>query len=300
MITDLVPSAVKQHFLAACHAELNALKPGNVHVFAAGHDMDVAHFTDAAAAAAPFMSDPDLQVGERIECAVRASFDAAQCNTNLGIILLTGPLAQAALTPVAIDKHKPPPSLRVRLAAVLANLTSEDTAAVFRAIAYAKPGGLGDASNSDVRKPPSTSLIAAMTQAADKDRIARSYVTDYADIFDLGLPALRRAEEDCSAAGIDSNLAVTTLHMTFLAAFPDSHIARKYGIDTAKAVAAEAAKNRPLWQPTARPDTASDLLDFDTRLKDQNLNPGTTADLVVATLFADRLDMALTVEETAS
>ena len=40
-------------FLAACRAELDALKPGNVHVHAGGHGMEVAQFEAAPPAAAP-------------------------------------------------------------------------------------------------------------------------------------------------------------------------------------------------------------------------------------------------------
>ncbi len=40
-------------------------------------------------------------------------------------------------------------------------------------------------------------------------------------------------------------------------------------------------------------DALADLLDFDRRLKADGLNPGTSADLTVATLFADRLTRIL-------
>ena len=57
-------------FVAACEAELSALKPGNVHVFADGHGMTVADFRRSAAAAAPGLTDPALGVGARILAAV--------------------------------------------------------------------------------------------------------------------------------------------------------------------------------------------------------------------------------------
>ncbi len=92
-------SANRRSFLAACRAELDALKPGNVHVHAGGHGMEVAHFEASAAAAAPFRSAiAAMKVGTRILRAVEASFAAAGCNTNLGILLLCAPLAAAAET----------------------------------------------------------------------------------------------------------------------------------------------------------------------------------------------------------
>ena len=43
-------------FIAACRAELEALKPGNVHVHGEGHGMTVGDFEASAAAAAPHIA----------------------------------------------------------------------------------------------------------------------------------------------------------------------------------------------------------------------------------------------------
>lgn len=269
-------------FLAACRAELGALKPGNVHIHAGGHGMEVAQFEASAAAAAPHIAAQDEKVGTRILRAVEASFAVAGCNTNLGIVLLCAPLAAAA-------QRENGPNLRERLHGVLTALDADDTAAVYAAIRLANPGGLGSVDEQDVAAPPSVGLIQAMAMAAERDRIAAAYVTDYTEIFDFGLPVLANAME----ATDDERHAITTLHMAFLAFFPDSHIARKYGMETAEAVRTQAHALAPLWQPAARPDTAQNLLDFDADLKRRGINPGTTADLVVATLFAASLCTAL-------
>jgi triphosphoribosyl-dephospho-CoA synthase len=262
-------------FLAACRAELAALKPGNVHIHAAGHDMEAAQFEASAEAAAPWIARADLSVGQRILGAVEASLAAASCNTNLGILLLTGPLAAAS-------QRGAPSGLRERLAAVLAALTVADAAEVFAAIRRASPGGLGTAADQDVGAEPAVNLREAMGLAADRDRIARAYVTDFEDIFAFGLPELKRAR----AQALAPDLAVSTLHMAYLARFPDSHLARKFGIEKAEEVRAEAAALRPLWYPVVHRGTFNSLLDFDADLKRRGLNPGTTADFVVATLFA--------------
>lgn len=269
-------------FLTACRAELGALKPGNVHIHAGGHGMEVAQFEASAAAAAPHIAAQDEKVGTRILRAVEDSFAVAGCNTNLGIVLLCAPLAAAA-------QRENGPNLRERLHGVLTTLDADDTAAVYAAIRLANPGGLGSVDEQDVAAPPSVGLIQAMAMAAERDRIAAAYVTDYTEIFDFGLPVLANAME----ATDDERHAITTLHMAFLAFFPDSHIARKYGMETAEAVRTQAHALAPLWQPAARPDTAQNLLDFDADLKRRGINPGTTADLVVATLFAASLCTAL-------
>jgi triphosphoribosyl-dephospho-CoA synthase len=78
--------------------------------------------------------------------------------------------------------------------------------------------------------------------------------------------------------------------MALLALFPDSHVARKHGPETAAAVQHEAAALAAAWSPVVVPRTFSRLLDFDADLKQRGINPGTTADFVVATLFTGLLE----------
>lgn len=266
---------IETAFRAACRAELDALKPGNVHRFGAGHGMEVAHFERAADAAAPFIAAPGARVGVRIEGAVGASLRASGLNTNLGIVLLCAPLAAAAERPGA---------LRENLRSVLAGLDMADAEAAFRAIAAASPGGLGRHPEHDVAEPARIGLVAAMALAAGGDRIAAQYATDFADLFGIGLA---RFGEMVGAAPEARTEAV---HLAFLAAFPDSHIARKFGIETAEAVRAEA--EALLLQVDFRapaPARHALLGPFDASLKARGLNPGTSADLTVATLFAAAL-----------
>lgn len=279
MSTLVAHGVVRAAFLDACRAELAALKPGNVHAFAPGHGMQVWHFEKSAEAAAPHISDPGLRVGARVRRAMEASFAIAGCNTNLGILLLCAPLACAA------DTDLPGATIRERLRHVLAILDLDDAREAFRAIALANPAGLGHVDIEDVAGPPSMSLRAAMALAADRDRISRAYVTDYADVFETALPVLAAAHVRATMP----ELAVTTLHLTLLATFADSHVARKHGPETAAALQSEAIRRRDLYTPVATPDSVPELLAFDRELKARGINPGTTADFVVATLFAERL-----------
>lgn len=272
-------------FVAACRAEINALKPGNVHIHAAGHGMETAHFEASAAAAAPWVASAELKVGTRILRGVEASFAAAGRNTNLGILLLAAPLATAAQSGYSR-------ALGDRLAAVLAALDERDAADIFTAIRIANPGGLGAAPEQNVAAPPTVGLLEAMALAADRDRIARAYVTNFAEVFNFGLPMLDRVR----LLADDPSMMVTTLHMAYLAELPDSHIARKSGRAVAEQVRKEALRHKRLWTPVATPNSFAELLAFDADLKRRNLNPGTTADFVVATLFAasirDRLGLS--------
>jgi triphosphoribosyl-dephospho-CoA synthase len=272
-------------FLAACRAELAAMKPGNVHVHAGGHGMEAHQFEASAEAAAPWIAAPHLKLGERILRALQASFEAAGCNTNLGILLLSAPLSVAAQTDL-------PGSLRDRVHHVLARLDASDAANVFEAIRRASPGGLGAAPDQDVAAPPTVGLIEAMALASGRDRIARAYVTDLEEVFAFGLPALERF----AATADERSFAITALHMAYLAEAPDSHIARKFGTGAADSVRRQASALKDLWDPVAGPHSFSGLVAFDQELKERGLNPGTTADFVVATLFAagvcERLGMS--------
>jgi triphosphoribosyl-dephospho-CoA synthase len=124
-----------------------------------------------------------------------------------------------------------------------------------------------------------------MTAARDHDRIANAYANDFADLFDFALPALTTAR--LSATSPDR--AITTLHMCLLDQFPDTHIARKFGADIAHEVQIEAHRLRPHFLPAVNDEGFARLLNFDADLKLRGLNPGTTADFVVSTLFADQL-----------
>jgi len=279
---DSAESAVTAAFLASCLDELEALKPGNVHIHAAGHGMEVTHFKDAAAAAAPFIARSGLSVGARILGAVEASFTVAGLNTNLGILLLCAPLAVA----FEIDSA----DLRASLSDVLARLDKNDARDAFRAITHASPGGLGDAPSHDVHGVAEVTLREAMAEAAARDRIAFQYVSDFEDIFGTGFSAINAAR----ARGMQANWQTVTIYLAFLAEFPDTHICRKFGPEVAAAVRNEAQAVRARFLSESEPAHAfDDLMTFDLKLKAQGLNPGTSADLTVATLFADRLSSIL-------
>ncbi|MFM9842176.1 MAG: triphosphoribosyl-dephospho-CoA synthase [Dongiaceae bacterium] len=272
-------SRVEQAYLAACLAELTALKPGNVHAYAAGHRMTVADFEASARASAPVIAAPDLTVGERILRASRLTRDAVTANTNLGILLLCAPLAQAALRSTGRD-------LRQGLQAVLEALTVGDAVNAYAAIRLANPGGLGASPRHDVREPPQVTLLEAMRVASDRDRVAAQYITGFADVFELGLDRLTAGRQRWH----EFEWAVSSTYLGFLGEFPDSHIQRKFGLETAEAVRLEARKFDTLLSGTADPRVIlHDLRMFDSALKDKDINPGTSADLTVAALFVSNL-----------
>jgi triphosphoribosyl-dephospho-CoA synthase len=276
-------AVVRAAFRDACRLELDAPKPGNVHRFASGHGMTVADFERSAEAAAPAIADPRPGCGRRVLAAVRATRHAVGLNTNLGILLLCAPLAEAFLVEGAR------PRLEAATRRVLAALGVDDARAVFEAIRLANPGGLGRAERYDVAEDPVVGLGEAMRAAAGRDRIAWNHVNGFADIFERGLPWWRGAR----ARGRSAVWACAEVHLRFLAGLPDTHIARKSGQDVAEAVRNRAAPLCAALQAAGDPAAVLDrLLAFDAELKAEGLNPGTTADLTVATVFAALLEDA--------
>jgi triphosphoribosyl-dephospho-CoA synthase len=253
VVTTTVHSVASAAQLA-CVLEASAEKPGNI---TPSHDFDDTTYEDmlrCAIAIGPELV-VDRSVGETVLAVVQGS--PAKANTNLGIALLLAPLAKAALAGGP---------LRERLGEVLRDLG--DARAAYAAIRLAGAGGLDEPVEHDVRAEPEIGLREAMAAAADRDSVASEYVTDFALTFEVGLPALRDLTRE----------AIVELHLRLLAHTPDTLIARKAGAEAAARVSADAR------EVLAGRRT---LQSFDASLRQDGnrLNPGTTADLVTATIF---------------
>jgi triphosphoribosyl-dephospho-CoA synthase len=150
----------------------------------------------------------------------------------------------------------------------------------------ASPAGLGAAPAHDVRRPATVPLVAAMAAAASRDAIARQYGSGFADVFEAGVPAFATA----LGRGWATPWAAVATYLAFLAALPDSHVARKHGEATAAALLREAAPWPARLAIAADPVAlAPALRAWDADLKGRGLNPGTSADLAVASIFAHTL-----------
>jgi triphosphoribosyl-dephospho-CoA synthase len=246
----------------ACILEATARKPGNVHRFAdfAGD----AHYLDfllsAAAIAEPIDRAVERGVGATVLAAVEATRQVVSTNTNLGILLLIAPLA-------CVPEGT---SLRDGIGNVLDALTVDDARAVYQAIRLARPGGLGSAGKQDIANEPTVTLLDAMRLAADRDLVARQYATGFRDVFSV-------FGSESSPERIRESTVITAF-VASLAANPDTLIARKLGRE-----AAEEASRRAV-EAIRSGDFAS--LDAWLRADGHSRNPGATADLIAAALFA--------------
>ena len=273
-----------------CLMEATARKPGNVHPAASFVDLNYDDFVQGASAVAgPLADTPSTGLGQAIFNAVQATRRGARSNVNLGIALLIAPLA-------AVPATSP---LDAGVREILSRTTLEDAEQVYAAIRIAKPGGMGSASSQDIHDRPTITLREAMALAADRDRIAEQYATDFSDVLNRVRPWLvdawcwsetianeiPRLEDIPQLSGIVPwELAILRLQIRLLADAPDSLVARKCG----PVIAAELQQRAIAINDADWSINHAALQQFDgwLRADGHRRNPGTTADIIAATLFA--------------
>jgi triphosphoribosyl-dephospho-CoA synthase len=263
----------------ACLLEASVPKAGNVHRSADFADLSLYDFLASAVAIGPAIeAAPTAGVGRTVLAAITATRQGVATNTNLGIVLLLAPLAavprNVSLWPAAVHD-------------VLAGLGPGDCRDVYAAIRLAAPGGLGKVKEMDVAAEPPVDLLLAMHAAADRDLVARQYADDFRLVLGEALPLLVAGQ----SAGWPLSEAVIRTHLELLARYEDSLIVRKCGSDTARQISARAATVLAAGQPGDE-NYFQALSDFDFYLRadGHRRNPGTTADLIAAALFAGLRD----------
>jgi len=258
----------------ACTLEVLAPKAGNVHLGRSFSDASVLDYLASAAAIAPLLDEAVSRgVGRTVLEAIQRTRMVTRSNTNLGIVLLLAPLAAVP------SEHR----LAQGIAAVLDRLSVEDSRAVYVAIRLAQPAGLGHVAQEDIRQEPTLPLRAIMQLAAERDAIARQYACAFRDIFELGIPRLLQALQQ----GRPLAQAIVLCHLHWLAELGDSLIARKCGPAVSREAGRRAREVVELgWPDTSAGQHAFAELDAWLRADGNRRNPGTSADLVVATLFA--------------
>ena len=274
---ELIETRVKASFLG----EIQALKPGNVSIYADGHDMTAADFERSAEIVTPIICDPNKRLGQRILAAVDATIESVGCNTNLGMLLLFAPIIMATEKGISNDNE-----LQQQLNKVLTSCNQQDALDVFDAIALANPGGLGKQSQYDVNDRPECSLQEAMQFASTYDNVAMQYISNFQAIFQQGLVTIRGFVKRWNSV----EWATVACYLDFMATLADSHIQRKFGAELANKIKIESRVVNDQFVKLNKPaDAKATLLEFDKQLKQSNINPGTSADLTATSLLVYNL-----------
>ncbi len=258
----------------ACLLEASARKPGNVHPSASFHDLEYADFVRSADIVAPILASSTPEgLGTKILAAVTATQQELHKNTNLGMVLLLAPLAAVPCKT----------RLREGITDVLQATTRQDAALVYEAIRVANPGGMGRVDEQDVSTQPEGTLVEVMRLAAERDLVAAEYASGFNIVLGTGLPFLGESENFAEAW----ETTIVELQLTLMRDHPDTLIARKCGAEAAvesSRQACAAIEAGELGSVRGRERIAQ--LDKWLRSDDNRLNPGTTADLIAAALFA--------------
>lgn len=265
--------SIAQCATLACLLEATAPKVGNVHRGADFENLTFTDFAVSAVAIGPAMEQAiERGVGATILEAIRATRRLVDTNTNLGMVLLIAPLA-------TVPRDEP---LVGGVGKVLRGLTPDDSRLVYEAIRLAQPGGMGKVEEMDVAAEAPSDLLLAMAAAAERDLVAQQYVTDFDLVLHKVAPWLSEAASRWSVTD-----AIIHTHLRLIAEYPDSLIARKCGPETAQEVSTYAAAVLAAGFPGNHSyhEAAADL-DFFLRSDGHRRNPGTTADLIAAGLFA--------------
>ena len=261
----------------ACRLEVKAEKPGNVTRRHAFNDVNFKDFIQSAdAIGIAFVKSSGEPVGKTILRAVQKTRQQVNSNTNLGIILLLAPLAKAA-------EIGHPDGIRAAVGQVLDGLNINDAVQAYAAIRLAVPGGLGRVDSHDITEENiDVTLLESMHLAMHRDTIAREYATGFETVFTIGYPELARYWSwRCNLYD-----AIVQCFLTILSRIPDTLIMRKNSRAVAEKVSRRAGRvlrAGGIFSEQGR----RELKKFDITLRDpaHRLNPGTTADLVAASLF---------------
>ncbi len=268
-------------------------KPGNVHRTRDFEDMEFEDFIisgivigDTIEEATSKVDKNNLQnarLGKYILDAVKETDKWIANNTNLGIVMMITPIACGAA--ISDDFSQ----VRQNMSALMKATTVEDAVDLYDAINIADAGGMGDQDEYDVASENAKEELRANKQtmfdvleiSAPWDRLANEMTNGMSVVFELGYPTYH----DLRKTKKSSDACVLTF-LTILSEVPDTLISRKYGDKKASEVSTQA---KELLEFRDDDDFADKLKEFDDYLYANKLNPGTTADLVAASIFVSYL-----------
>ena len=262
-------------YLFACRKDIELIKPGNVNIKSPHSDTNAEDYLESSLLSSKELFKPDYSLGERILNSIKITRSKVKTNTNLGIILLCAPIIHACIYFNNL-------TLREGIKKTLSSSTVKDTQDLCMAINISAPGGLGTSEAYDTASKPTVNILEIMNHSASYDRISYQYSHDYSDIFDFIIPRLVFLNKKHNSLDISLSL----MFMEILAKIPDSHISRKFDEKIAEKTSNNASDLLKILDREYSPDYLADRLNnLDYEYKKKGINPGTTADLLVASLM---------------
>ena len=266
---------LKSAYLFSCKKDIELIKPGSVNLLSSHKDTKAQDYLDSAILSSKELFNQNYSLGKRILESVNVTRSQVNVNTNLGIILLCAPVIQSYIDFNNLD-------LREGIKKALSTTSIKDTHDLCAAINISSPGGLGDSDMYDTASYPNASIKQIMDYSQEYDRISYQYSHNFSDIFDFIIPKLEFLNQRYESLDISLSL----LFIEILAKIPDSHISRKFGDKIAKKTSNNAHDLLKILDREHDPDyLAKALNNLDYEYKKKGINPGTTADLLVASLM---------------
>ncbi|MFZ3149410.1 MAG: triphosphoribosyl-dephospho-CoA synthase [Methanothrix sp.] len=273
------PERVAQCAVLAMLFELSSSpKPGNVDRCHDFSDIGFHHFLTSALSSYPtFLKAAQSRVG--VGSLILEGVEAWQTwnlssNTHFGSLVLMIPIA------IAADK---PGELKAELEDVLEKTTVTDAIDFYSAFEKAKARvaevdsfSLNDKNWQRTVQDSGKTLLELMRLSSKHDIVAREWSTNYERSFLLA----DRMTEKIDRLGLNDGVVRTFLEA--LAEVPDSLICAKFGEEVACQVSRRAGE-------ALLDDTLGKAHELDRDLLAQDINPGSTADLIAASLFISLL-----------
>ena len=280
----LTENQVKMAFEYACKLDVFSIKPGNVFLNHPAYGMTHKDFLQSSMACSDIICERNMDIGLKILESVKASMDVVGCNTNLGIILLCAPMVEA----VYMDKEHKFDQKNLKI--VIDNINYKQTKNIYKAINLANAGGMSSKEEFDLKnnKSEKFTLLEAMNFAKTYDYIASEYTNYFHNIINTISKNWRSYFKFMD----NDEYATTATFLQQIISNPDTLIARKHDLTAAKEVSERFKEIAHEYCALKDPNILNNkLLLLDSELKIQGLNPGTTADVVVASIFLNRLGL---------
>jgi len=253
-------------------------KPGNVDRCHDFSDIGFHHFLTSAVSAYPVFRKAAQGKGS-VGSLILEGVEAWQTwnlssNTHFGSLVLMIPIAIAA---------RRPDELQSELREVLEKTTVIDAIDFYRAfekakarVAHVDSFSLNDKNWQKTVQGSGKTLLELMRLSSKHDIVAREWSTNYERSFLLA----ERLAEQISRWGQNDGVVRTFLEA--LAEVPDSLICAKFGEEVASQVSRRAGE-------ALLDETLGKARELDRDLLAQDINPGSTADLIAASLFISLL-----------